>query len=132
MVVFVGKLEEIFFCTGMMLWTKVRKQAQIFFTLALRFLSMALTLVPLLTLTNSTMNKVTQSLRDSFRLHVNIIRDLEDNVSKLQRETSLIENDIDWSLENALLYHFSYQEHALFTREKVDSIVIVGNVYGRD
>ena len=69
---------------------------------------MALTLVPLLTLVTLTMNEVTQSLRDSFRLHANIIHDLEDHVDELQRETSLIENDIEWALENALLCHFSY------------------------
>ena len=79
---------------------------------------MTLTLVPLLTLSTSTMNEVTQSLRDRFRLHENIIRDLEDHVAELQRETSIIENDIEWALENALLCHFSYQEHAFFTRER--------------
>ena len=79
---------------------------------------MALILVPLLTLATATMNEVTQSLRDSFRLHENIIHDLEDHVTELQRKTSLIENDIDWALENALLCHFSYQEHAFFTQER--------------
>ena len=59
-------------------------------TITLRLLSMALTLVPLLTLTTSTMNEVTQSLRDIFRLHENIIHDLGDHVSELQRESSLI------------------------------------------
>ena len=86
--------------------------------LTLRFLSMTLTLVPLLTLENLTMNEVTQSLRDIFRLYVNIIRDLKDHVAELQRETSLIENDIDWALEKALLCHFSYQEHEFFTRDR--------------
>ena len=56
-------------------------------TLTIRFLSMALTLVPLLTLATLTMNEVTQSLRDSFRLHANIIHDLEDHVDELKRET---------------------------------------------
>ena len=84
-------------------------------TLTLRFLSMTLTLVPLLTLATSTMNEVTQSLRDSFRLHANVIHDLKDHIDELQRETSLIENNIEWALENALLCNFSYQEHAFFT-----------------
>ena len=52
------------------------------------------------------MNEVKQSLRDRFRLHKHIIHDLEDHVSELQRENSLIENHIDWALENALLCHF--------------------------
>ena len=79
---------------------------------------MVLTLVTLLTLETLTMNEVTQLVRDSFRLNVNIIHHLKYHVSELKCETSLIDNNIDWALENALLCHFFISGACIFHTRK--------------
>ena len=69
-----------------------------YYSLTNKFLSIALTLLPLLTLSYLTMNEVTYCLNNTARQHANTIRELENEIAELERESNLIENDINWAI----------------------------------
>lgn len=69
-----------------------------YYSLTNKFLSISLTLLPLLTLPYLTMNEVTYCLNNTARQYANTIRKFENEISELGRESNFIENDINCAI----------------------------------
>ena len=89
-----------------------------YYRLTNKFLSIVLTLIPILTLSYLTINEVTYCLDNTAREHANTISELENEIAELERESRLIENDINWAIENAKMSYLSYEDYTFFTRRR--------------